>query len=178
MKERDFWVVSWFDLCLSAPAGQAVSDVSPDWSLSKDTQPRLGFSVVQIHRKLHGPVISRLHVSVIPPKEGRGCMLPPYHGVVSLMWSLECIRPFDVVVFSTLPPSVVWALREALRVTGLVPRGTCSEWRDIVYHSTLEAVGNALSVEEWASSCMYQVLLFLCTSTCRRTAHLLPFGRY
>ncbi len=40
-----------------------------------------------------------------PPKEGRGCSPPPLlWPKFSLMWSLECIRPFDVVVFSILPP--------------------------------------------------------------------------
>ncbi len=42
------------------------------------------------------------------PKGGVG-VLPPPPPIVAyflLMWSLECIRPFDVVVFSTLLPSL------------------------------------------------------------------------
>ncbi len=38
--------------------------------------------------------------AVIPPKEGRGVLPLPSCPIFFLMWSLECIRPFDVVVFS------------------------------------------------------------------------------
>ncbi len=44
------------------------------------------------------------------PKGGLGVPSPLYPTHSSLMWLLECIRPFDVVVFSILPPSLPWAL--------------------------------------------------------------------
>ncbi len=44
--------------------------------------------------------------SVIPPKEGTE-VFPLYLAKMSLIWSLECIRPFDVIVLSILSPSLL-----------------------------------------------------------------------
>ncbi len=50
-------------------------------------------------------------LAVVPP---RGVLPPSILAQFSLMCSLECIRPFDVVVFSILPPSLLWAMGETL----------------------------------------------------------------